>query len=78
MMSPFPAVGHTLAIFGLGHWEILLIVGVLFLLFGAARIPEMMRSLGKGVTEFKKGMNDSTADGDKKLPGPDEKTSDKS
>ena len=42
--------------FGLGWTEILLIVLVILLLFGAKRIPDLMRSLGKGVHELKKGM----------------------
>ncbi len=37
-----------------GPWQILLIVLVLVLLFGSAKIPELMRNLGKGVNEFKK------------------------
>jgi sec-independent protein translocase protein TatA len=39
-----------------GPWEILLIVAIILLLFGASRIPELARSLGKGVNEFKKGI----------------------
>jgi len=42
----------------IGTTEILLIVLAIVLLFGARRIPELMRSLGGGVREFKKGMKD--------------------
>lgn len=42
--------------FGIGWTEILVIVLIVLLLFGAKRIPELMRSLGKGVHELKKGM----------------------
>ncbi len=38
----------------IGTWQILLIVLALVLLFGSAKIPELMRNLGKGVNEFKK------------------------
>lgn len=38
---------------GLGGWEILLIVLVLLIFFGAKRIPELARGLGKGIREFK-------------------------
>lgn len=38
----------------IGPMQILLIVLVLVLLFGSAKIPELMRNLGKGVNEFKK------------------------
>jgi sec-independent protein translocase protein TatA len=48
--------------FGVGWQEILLIVLIVLLLFGAKRIPEVMRSIGKGVRELKKGMNDTSPD----------------
>lgn len=38
---------------GLGPWEIALIVLAILLLFGAKRIPELARGLGKGIREFK-------------------------
>lgn len=40
----------------IGTTEIILIVVVILILFGARRIPELMRSLGSGVREFKKGV----------------------
>lgn len=40
--------------FGLGTGELILIVLVLVLLFGAKKIPDLMRSLGSGMKEFKK------------------------
>lgn len=42
----------------LGTTELLLILAIVLLLFGASRIPELMRSLGKGIRAFKKGMNE--------------------
>ena len=39
--------------FGLGPWEIILILLVALVLFGAKRIPEVARGLGKGIREFK-------------------------
>ncbi|MCE5332086.1 MAG: twin-arginine translocase TatA/TatE family subunit [Bacteroidales bacterium] len=45
-------------LFSLGMPEILLIALVVLLIFGGKKIPELMRGLGKGVTEFKKGMKD--------------------
>jgi sec-independent protein translocase protein TatA len=41
-----------------GHWEWVVIGGVILLLFFGSRIPSVMRSLGKGVTQFKKGLKD--------------------
>ena len=46
---------------GMGGTEIFLIIAVLLLFFGAKRIPELAKGLGKGIKEFKdasKGMND--------------------
>ena len=43
-------------IFGLSGQEVLLIALVVLLLFGGAKIPELMRGLGKGVKSFKEGM----------------------
>lgn len=39
---------------GLSGWELLLIFVVILLLFGAKRLPELARSMGKAVNEFKK------------------------
>ena len=52
--------------FGLGMQELLIILLVVLLLFGAKRIPEVMRSFGKGVTEFKKGVSELESELDKK------------
>ena len=38
---------------GLGGWEILLILLVLLIFFGAKKIPELARGLGRGIREFK-------------------------
>jgi sec-independent protein translocase protein TatA len=43
---------------GLGTQELMLIFLVILIFFGAKKIPEMARGLGKGVSEFKKGMNE--------------------
>jgi sec-independent protein translocase protein TatA len=37
----------------LGFWELLVVFAVLLLLFGARRLPEMGKSLGRGMREFK-------------------------
>ena len=37
---------------GFGMAEILLILGIVLLLFGARKIPELMRGIGKGIREF--------------------------
>ncbi len=61
----------------IGTTELLLIGGIALLLFGGKKLPEMMRGLGQGVREFKKGVNDvensiSAADGDGQQAGGNE------
>ena len=41
-------------LFGLGGGEIILILFVILLLFGAKKLPELAKGLGKGISEFKK------------------------
>ena len=38
----------------IGVWQIVLILFALLLLFGGKKIPELMKGIGKGITEFKK------------------------
>jgi len=40
--------------FGLGTQELLVILLIIFLLFGAKKLPEIMKSFGQGIREFKK------------------------
>ncbi len=44
----------------------MIILGIVVLLLFGHRLPETMRSLGKGMTEFKKGMKDGERDEDEK------------
>lgn len=54
--------------FGLGTPELVLIAVALVLLFGAKKIPELMRGLGSGIKEFKDAANaDDKKDENKKL-----------
>lgn len=46
-------------IFGLGAWEVILIVLIVLLLFGGKKIPELMKGLGKGVKSFKDGVSEA-------------------
>jgi len=43
---------------GPGLWQILLIIVVIMLLFGAGRLPRIMEDLAKGIKSFKKGLKD--------------------
>ena len=49
-----------LGLFNLGTGEIIIIAIVILLLFGGKKIPELMRGIGKGVRNFKDGLNDVT------------------
>jgi sec-independent protein translocase protein TatA len=56
-----------------GAGEIILIVLVILLLFGAKKIPELARGIGKGMSEFKKGLKEvendiKSADKEEKKP----------
>ena len=42
-----------------GTMEMVLLALAILLLFGGKKIPELMRGLGKGINEFKKGKNES-------------------
>jgi len=42
-----------------GHWEWLIVLVIALLLFGH-RLPGMARSLGSGITEFKRGLKDGS------------------
>ncbi len=51
----------------LSTWEIIAILVVVLLLFGN-RLPGMARSLGSGITEFKRGLKDGNKPGDGSSP----------
>jgi sec-independent protein translocase protein TatA len=48
--------------FGIGIWELLILLVVLLLVFGPKRLPEMGRQLGKGMREFKDSVTGETKD----------------
>ncbi len=54
---------------GIGWQEILLILLIVLLFFGARRIPEIAKGLGKGVREFKKAVHDVESEVDSKGDG---------
>ena len=55
--------------FGIGIWELLILLVVLLLVFGPKRLPEMGRQLGKGMREFKDSVTgDSNEDAAPALP----------
>jgi sec-independent protein translocase protein TatA len=50
-MNPFLILGV------IGPWQVILIIAVILLLFGGKKIPEMMKGIGKGAREFKRGLS---------------------
>ena len=50
--------------FGFGFWEVLLILGLVILIFGAKKIPDLARGLGAGIRNFKGEMKRGEEDDD--------------
>ena len=57
----------VLAIAGLGPQELLLVVAVIFLLFGATRLPQLAKSLGQSKRAFKEGLEEGEKESQKKV-----------
>jgi sec-independent protein translocase protein TatA len=51
---------NTILAFGLGGWEVFLILAAVLLLFGSKKLPELARGMGQGIKEFKKATRDVT------------------
>ena len=61
---------------GIGAQELILILLVILLLFGAKKIPEIAQGLGKGMREFRKAMRETQDELTKPEPPAEEKKSD--
>lgn len=64
-------LNSILLFLNLGTGEIILIAFVVLLLFGAKKIPELMKGMGKGVRSFKEGMNEVKDEINKATPEED-------
>lgn len=56
-----------LAIAGLGPWELAAIVVVVFLLFGATRLPQLAKALGQSKRAFKEGIEEAEREPQKEI-----------
>ncbi|CAN5456421.1 hypothetical protein BH20ACI3_BH20ACI3_24010 [soil metagenome] len=56
---------QTILAIGLGTPELIAIVAVVFLLFGATRLPQLAKSLGQSKRAFKEGLDEGEKDAEK-------------
>lgn len=56
---------------GLSTTEVVIIFVIILLLFGAKRIPDLMKGIGKGIRSFKEGMNDVKEEIDRSVDSKD-------
>ena len=59
--------------FGLGPTELIIILGIALLLFGAKRLPEIGSSLGNAIKEFRKTQSDDSSTEKKSISSSDKK-----
>ena len=59
--------------FGLGTSEILIILFIILLLFGAKKLPELAKGLGKGINEFKKASSEIKEEVNKAIESKEDK-----
>jgi sec-independent protein translocase protein TatA len=67
--------------FGINSWEVMIFALIVLVLFGGSRIPTLARSLGKSITEFKKGVagiEDDNAAGNQQAGNQETKSGSKS
>ncbi|MEW5908363.1 MAG: twin-arginine translocase TatA/TatE family subunit [Thermodesulfobacteriota bacterium] len=53
--------------FGLGHWELLIILIIVLIIFGAGKLPEIGAGIGKGIRNFKKATSEAEKEDSEKI-----------
>ena len=48
--------------FGLGTWELVIVLVIVLLLFGSSRLPSLAKGMGESIRNFKKAVSDDTAE----------------
>lgn len=51
----------------IGMWDWVIIFGIVLLLFGGKRLPELAKGIGKSITSFKQGLKDAEKDVDSEV-----------
>ncbi len=64
---------NAILAFGPSGMELIIIALVVLLLFGATKIPQLMRGMGQGIGEFKKGLKEGTVEEEEKSAPSEEK-----
>ena len=54
--------------FGFGHWELLIVLVIAMIIFGAGRLPQVGSALGKSIWNFKKGITEDKKVENEKAP----------
>jgi sec-independent protein translocase protein TatA len=66
-----PQIPALFAAFGIGGTELLIILAIVLLLFGGAKLPQLARGLGQSMKEFKKAAKDDDPPAKEELKKPD-------
>ena len=61
---------------GIGVWQVVLILVIVLIIFGAGKLPRVMGDVAKGIKNFKSGMNEEPSAGSEDAKPVDEKKSD--
>lgn len=59
--------------FGMGMWELLIILVIILIIFGVGKLPEIGSALGKGIKNFKKSANENNEIANKETKKEEEK-----
>ncbi len=59
--------------FGMRGPQLIFIIVVILLIFGASRLPKIMRNMGRGVHQFKQGLEDAKEEINKRIRGDDDR-----